>query len=104
MTSPTYELFRQAVLNKQQIVCTYHGFLREICPHTLGHTGGHEQALSFQFGGESSKGLPPGGEWRCMKLEEVMNPQIKDGPWHTGTTHGRPQTCVKQVDVEVAYA
>ncbi len=102
MTSPTYEIFRQAILNKQQVTCTYKGYYREICPHTLGHTGGHEQALSFQFAGESSKGLPPGGEWRCMKLDEVENASIKNGEWHTASNHSRPQTCVKEVDVEVA--
>ncbi len=104
MSSATYQIFRQAIINKQQITCTYKGYYREICPHTLGMTSGHEQALSFQFAGQSSSGLPPQGEWRCMKLEEITNAKIKDGPWHTGANHSRPQTCVKQVDVEVAFA
>jgi predicted DNA-binding transcriptional regulator YafY len=104
MTSRTYQLFRQAVLNKQQVTCTYQNLRRELCPHALGYTDGREQALSFQFAGQSSKGLPPGGQWRCMKLDDVTDVQLVDGPWHTGTTQGRPQSCVKQVDVEVAYA
>ena len=105
MSSTTYQIFRQAIINKQQITCTYNGLYREICPHTLGlnHKGG-EQALSYQFAGESSQGLPPDGEWRCMKLDGVVNAKIKDGPWHTRDDHSRPQTCVKQVDVEVAFA
>jgi predicted DNA-binding transcriptional regulator YafY len=104
MTSTTYQIFRQAIVNKQQITCTYNGLYREICPHTLGHSGGHEQALSFQFAGQSSRGPPPDGEWRCMKLDDVVNAKIKDGPWHTADNHSRPQTCVKQVDVEVVFA
>jgi hypothetical protein len=103
MSTPTYQVFRTAVLNKQQVVCTYKGLSREVCPHALGHTAGREQALTFQFAGQSSSGLPPGGEWRCMKLEDVSNAQLKNGAWHTANTHGRPQTCVKDVDVEVAY-
>jgi predicted DNA-binding transcriptional regulator YafY len=104
MSSRTYEIFHQAVLNKQQIVCTYHGYRREICPHTLGHTKGAEQALSFQFAGQSKSGLPPEGEWRCMRLAEVYDAQLRDGPWRTAPDHSRPQTCVKQIDVEVAFA
>jgi hypothetical protein len=73
MASATYQIFRQAIVNKQQITCTYNGLYREICPHTLGHTACREQALSFQFAGQSSKGLPPQGEWRCMKLDDVKN-------------------------------
>jgi predicted DNA-binding transcriptional regulator YafY len=101
-TNSAYK-FRQAILSKQQIACDYHGLHRELCPHTLGHTNGRERALSFQFAEQSSKGLPPEGEWRCMNLDEVTNVKIKEGPWHTGSAHTRPQTCVKQVDVEVAH-
>jgi hypothetical protein len=101
-SSQTYEVFRQAVLEKKQVVCVYGGLPREICPHTLGLTNGHEQALSFQFG-QSSSGLPPNGEWRCMKLDGVTGAKLRDGPWHTAPDHSRPQTCVKQIDVEVAF-
>jgi hypothetical protein len=101
MPSNTYEIFRQAIVAKKQVTCTYHGLSREICPHTLGHTDGHEQALSFQFAGQSSKGLPPGGEWRCMKLAGVSNAALRTGEWHTADDHSRPQTCVKQIDIEV---
>jgi hypothetical protein len=96
MPSTTYQLFRAAVVSKQQITCRYKGLYREICPHVLGLTNDQEQVLSFQFGG-----LPPSGEWRCMKLDEVTDAAIRNGEWHTGMTHSRPQTCVKDIDVEV---
>ena len=57
--SPTYLLFRRAILARKQVVCTYRGRRRELCPHILGHTSGEEKVLAFQFGGESAKGLPP---------------------------------------------
>ena len=30
---------------------------------------GVAQALFFQFGGESKRGLSPGGDWRCLPLD-----------------------------------
>jgi hypothetical protein len=100
MTSSTYKALRDAVLKQQQVIVMYHGYRRECCPHTLGYTDGHEQVLTFQFAGGSSSGLPPGGQWRCMKVREISEIIVKDGPWHTGLRHTRPQTCVKQIDVE----
>jgi hypothetical protein len=85
----------------KQITCTYHGYYRELCPHVLGTKRGAEQALAFQFGGQSSSGLPPGGEWRCLKLNEVEGATMREGPWHTDHSHLKPQTCIDEVDVEV---
>lgn len=103
MPSITYEVFREAIQKKKPVSCTYKGLYREICPHTLGHTADHEQALSFQFAGQSSRGLPPEGEWRCMKLDDVQDAKLIAGSWHTADNHSRPQTCVKQIEFEVEY-
>ena len=32
-----------------------------------------------------------------VRLEDVV---IRDGPWHTGTEHQYPETCVDELDVE----
>jgi hypothetical protein len=101
MTSATYQLFRRAILRRQQIVCTYQDHHRELCPHVLGHAAGREMALTYQFGGQSSSGLPAGGEWRCLDLAQVKNARLRDGPWHTGRRHTTTQTCVEIVDVDV---
>jgi predicted DNA-binding transcriptional regulator YafY len=101
MASATYAIFRQAILELNQITCTYQGRYREICPHVLGYKSGKEQALAFQFGGDSSKGLAEGGEWRCLVLDQVQDAKMREGPWHTNDSHLKPQTCVDQVDVEV---
>jgi hypothetical protein len=47
--SPTFLLFHQAILNRQQVTCLYKGRHREICPHILGHNGDQETALVYQF-------------------------------------------------------
>jgi hypothetical protein len=98
----SYQVLRDAIVNKRQVTCTYRGLAREICPHVIG-TGkdGHEMVLSYQFGGRSSSGLPSGGEWRCMRVDEMSQVSSRAGPWHTGDNHSRPQTCVKDIDVEV---
>ena len=97
----TYNLIRAAILNKQQVVATYNGHRREMCPHTLGRKGGRAQCLFYQFAGSSSSALPPGGEWRCIPIAGLQDVLLRDGPWYTGTSHTRPQTCVGDVDVTV---
>jgi hypothetical protein len=84
MASATYRLFAQAMRERKQIVCTYRGHRRELCPIILGHADGEEKALTFQVGGESSSGLPPDGEWRCLFLSKVERAFMRDGPWRAG--------------------
>lgn len=86
---------------RRQLICTYGGFRREVCPAILGHTRNTEKALVFQFGGDSSSGLPPGGEWRCLTLASVTVLELREGPWHAGRDHGPAQTCVAEVDYDV---
>jgi len=101
MTSAVYKLFAQAMRAKSQIVCTYNGHRREVCPIVLGHTGGEEKALTFQVGGTSSSSLPPGGEWRCLTLVNVRHAALHAGPWRAGDSHAMPQSCVEDVDIDV---
>ena len=101
MSSPTYRLFREAILNRMQVICSYAECRREICPHVLGHTDGYEMALTFQFAGDSVSGLPPGGEWRCLSLAQVRDAQLRPGPWRTGFRHSKTQVCVDIVDLDV---
>jgi hypothetical protein len=99
--SRTYDLFAEAIRTRRQILCIYGGYARELCPHILGHSGGQEVTLAFQFGGSSRSGLPRGGEWRCLLLDKVSDAHLRDGPWHTGGLHSRPQFCVDVVDLDV---
>ena len=101
MASKSYRLFAQAIVNRKQVVCTYDGRRRELCPVILGHSQGQEKALTFQFAGESSKGLPSGGEWRCLFLAKVRDVELREGAWLTGDSHKQPQGCVDIVDLDV---
>jgi hypothetical protein len=99
--SSNYELIRAAITERQQVFATYQGKRREMCPHALGSTNGRSQALFFQFGGESSRPLPPGGQWRCLAVDELDGIELHEGAWHSGDGHSRTQSCVDIVDVEV---
>jgi hypothetical protein len=101
MPSPAYQLFEQAMTSRKQVLCSYDGRLRELCPVILGHTNGQEVALVYQFGGQSKSGLPPRGQWKCLSLSKVSNILLRDGPWHTGSGHNKAQHCVQEVDLDV---
>jgi hypothetical protein len=101
MPSAVYQLFHQAMAERKQVVCMYQGYRRELCPVILGHSGDAEKVLTFQFAGESSRRLPPGGDWKCMFLAEVTLATLRDGPWHGGRSHRSEQSCVKDVDYDV---
>jgi hypothetical protein len=103
-----YEIVKDAIQTKKIIVAVYDGYERAMCPHTLGTKKGREQALFYQFGGNSRSGLSPDGSpnnWRCLFLDQLTNVSSADakGEWHTAPNHSRPQTCVDQIDVEVTF-
>tara|TARA_R110002072_G_C7823946_1_gene523605 strand:+ start:229 stop:558 length:330 start_codon:yes stop_codon:yes gene_type:complete len=103
ITMNFYEIFREAVLSARPIRCHYHGYERLVCPHVIGRKNGAEQVLTYQYGGGSRSGLPPTGEWRCMRIAEATSAEVISGDWRTDHRHSRPQTCVDQIDVEVEF-
>ena len=101
MPSATYSLFKRAILERKLITCVYQGKRREVAPHILGFKDKTEKALVYQFGGETNSTLPPGGEWRCLALDQVEAARTHDGEWRTGRTHRLTQQCIDIVDVDV---
>ena len=101
MSGTTFDLFHRAILERRQIVCVYDGFGREICPYILGYKAGKPVALVYQFGGGSSRGLRPGGDWRCFMIDNVSDARLRDGPWQGDAEHRTRQSCVDDVFVDV---
>jgi hypothetical protein len=100
--SPTYDQIRTAMLAKRPLSFRYQGHDRLVCAHVIGLKNGHEQVLTYQYGGGSASGLPVNGQWRCMPISGITNIQVLSGPWKTGpNTHQKTQTCVDQVDLEL---
>jgi hypothetical protein len=102
------DLIVAAIQQKLIVTATYQGRVRIMCPHVVGYkaTKQHGQelnALFFQFAGESKSGLPPGGEWRCIHLDQLTNISTAPGEWHTAPDHSRPQTCVDHIIAEVVF-
>jgi hypothetical protein len=97
----TYELIKQAIRNKQQVVATYKDYYREMCPHALGTKNQKKQCLFYQFGGQSKSGGLP--EWRCIPVDGLTDVSIQDGLWHTSDNHSRLSTCIDVIDVEILY-
>ena len=98
----TFAQTKHALLERQLVSAMYHGFRREMCPHVLGWKDGREHALFFQVGGDSSKGLPLAGAWRCLDLSELSDVSIHAGGWRTGPGYyDNPQSCVDEIDVRI---
>ncbi len=101
MPSPMHALFVEAMRDKRQIVCTYQGHRREICPILVGRTGLTEKALVYQFAGSTSQGPIRKPDWKCFVLSEVADATLRDGPWIAGTSHSSAQHCMKMVEYDV---
>jgi len=97
----TYALVREAIAAKRPIVATYDGHPRELCPHVIGTRDGRAQVLCFQYGGSSGRGLPAGGEWRCLAIDRLTGVALASGPWHTRGWDPTTQHCVTVVDLAV---
>lgn len=113
--STVYELVREAVIEKLQVVAVYKGCTRQMCPHVLGwkRVAGRRgdgdsreaHALFYQFGGDSRSGLGPDGSpdnWRCIRVDQLRHVTLRRGPWHTAPNLVRPPTCVDEIDVAVS--
>jgi hypothetical protein len=99
-----YQMIRQAIIGKQQVLANYRDNNRELCPHVIGTKRGNNKALYYQFGGTSSTGLQLDGSpvnWRDMFVDEMVILGVREGPWHTAPNHSRPQKAVDEIDVEV---
>ena len=88
--STTYRIIWKAIRARKQIVCSYEHHPREVFAHILGYKASGEEALFvFQVGGESSKPLPPAGEWRCFDLDGIADIQVRERSWRGGSRHRR---------------
>ena len=96
----TYALVRRAIEERQQVHATYAGHQRRMCPHVIGTGAGQQRALFFQFAGGSDRGLPDGGDWRCLPLDGLSDVSLHAGTWHT-RAHSEPQRCIDVVDLQI---
>lgn len=103
-TTETYDLLRQAILKREQVVATYEGEVRFFCPHALGAKGRRRHVLGYQFGGGSRSALPARGEWRCFDVAGLTDVATRPGPWYTAPNVFNPQSCLDTIDLTVQPA
>lgn len=101
----TYNLIKQAIIEKKCVTCSYNGYLRKMTPHVIGQKNGTQQALFYQYGGQSSSGLSsdPSKNWRCIPVDKIDNLTLNDDTFQTAHNHSTAQTCVDIIDVEIDY-
>jgi hypothetical protein len=78
------DLIVEAIHKKWIVTAIYQGYQRIMCPHVIGYKYEKDgsrrlNALFFQFAGGSKSGLPPGGMWRCIHVDELSNVSIPQG-------------------------
>jgi hypothetical protein len=100
----TYDLLKQAISDRLQVIARYDGGLRAFSPHALGAKRGERHVLVYQFGGASHGGLPAGGEWRCLRVDRLHDLSLQPGEWHTAPNVFNPQSCLDEIDVVVQPA
>ena len=103
--STTYDLIKQAILQRKQVTAIYDGRYRELCPHRLGTKNGRQQCLFYQFAGDSSSGpIVDGadGNWRCLPLDGLVDIHLRDGDWHSAANYVNPGSCLDEIDFDVA--
>lgn len=102
-----YELLADAIRNKLQVIATYKGYERHLCPHTLGTKRGRYHCLFYQFGGYSGSRGPITHDsptnWMCADIELLHDVSVQEGEWRTFNRHTRRQSCIDRVHVEVEY-
>ena len=101
-----YALIRQAIIDKHVVIASYHGYVREMCPHVIGKKNGRAQAFLYQFAGGSNGGLRPDGSpsnWRCLHVDELSQVSVREsaGKWHTASNYSEVQTCVDEIDIKI---
>ena len=97
-TSSIYAVLKQAILERSRVSCLYNGKRREFCPHSICTKNGQPRVLGWQFGGASDHALP---NWRCMPIDGLSDVALVLGPWITGGSHSRAQSCITNVDIDV---
>lgn len=100
--SPTYRLLVRAMEERRQVVCVYRDRPRVLQPIVLGWSDDREKLLASQLGGASSRPLTDANSrWRCMFLDDIEAPTLRDGWEQIDAAHQSGQTCVKDVDLDI---
>ena len=96
-------LLPDAIRKKKCLTGVYEGAVRRFAPHALGATSDDTPSVFvFQYGGASSGGLPPGGEWRCFHVAALSHVVENEDRWRTRSNYSLSrQSCLASIDLAV---
>lgn len=96
----TYQIIRQAIVDRRCASALYEDYVRVFCPRTIGKDKtGTEIVAAFQYGGGCLGGLPLGGKWCCFRVSDIDLISITDDAWRTGTSSEKRNGWVTDIDV-----
>lgn len=79
---------REAIQKRRCLSGLYEGSLRHFAPHALGASvDDTRHVFVFQYAGESSRGLPRCGDWRCFRVDGLSAVRANDGRWRTRSNY-----------------
>ena len=79
-----FDTLRLAIEKHRCVTMLADGLRRDVAPLAIGFKGTQKKVLTFQFKGDSSSGLAPGGAWRCFLIENIAWVKLNDEPWQSG--------------------
>jgi hypothetical protein len=94
---------RDAIKKRRCLSGLYEGSLRHFAPHALGSSlDDTRHVFVFQYAGESSGGLPRGGDWRCLRVDGLSAVCANDERWRTRSNYNLSrQSCLARIDLAV---
>jgi hypothetical protein len=94
---------RDAIRERRCLSGLYEGSLRHFAPHALGASiDDAPYVFVFQYAGESSGGLPRGGEWRCFRVDGLSALRANGERWRTRSNYSLSrQSCLARIDLAV---
>jgi len=104
MSTTQYQLLRQALVARTPCYAIYDNFPRFFCPHVIGiNKKGEEQALCWQYDGETSDGPIVNPVWKCLAVAKFSQFSVIEADWHNGEMGrtGVPTFCVSDVDLKI---
>ncbi len=99
-----WAVLEKALVERRPVLARYHGEQRLLCPHALGWKNGRPKVLAYQAGGTTTHGALPASpqqRWRSMFIDEIEEPAITAGPWHTADNYSPGSNCIDKLEIAV---
>src|SRR5436853_2245957 len=95
----SYEIVRQAIVDRASLTATYDDYVRRFSPHIIGKNGtGVPVVIAFQYSGGKPGGLLVSGEWCRFLLSRLHYVRRNSDRWLEGPVDARSTVGLIQID------